>query len=194
MRSSCVECGHGTPKSFVAFPSQQDGQVCCSRFFTLRLTPVPECALTFFDRSEYHRNHVSPIGWIRRVVTRCRRIWSRMDVVTCVVTRWMTVPPVIERSNVVFFVVVQREVAVLEPRDLQLSRFHSTWIEPRVIRTDEAIRSELGLLVDPCEPLVCGQPIPDDFVPIEIDRCTADAVRSASTTSGVYLAITRSLE
>ena len=93
-----------------------------------------------FDRRENRREHVTPVRRMRGVLTRCRRVRSRMDVIERVVVRRVTVPSMVERPRLVFsafvvlLVVVDREVTVLVPRDLQAGRRDALRIEPRIVR------------------------------------------------------------
>jgi hypothetical protein len=73
----------------------------------------------------------------------------------------MPVPPVVERAILVLFVVMQREVPVLEPHDLETSARHAPRIESRIVVTRDAIRCELGLDVDSGEAVVRGESLCD---------------------------------
>jgi hypothetical protein len=97
-----------------------------------------------------------------------------MDVIAGIVTRRMSIPPMVERSLVVCFVVVEREVPVFEPDDFQTSSLDVFGVEPGVVQTHQTVGSELGLRLDSGETVVGSQALSDGIESVEVDWRTTE--------------------
>lgn len=108
-----------------------------------------------------------------------------------VVIRGVPIPPVVEHAILVLFVVMQREVPILEPHDLQASALHTPRIESEVVVAYDAIRRELWLGFDTSESVVRSESLFYDAQTVEIDRCTVAVVRRTRVISFAVYATVR---
>lgn len=99
----------------------------------------PEGSLLDFDLVENHRQHVTPLRRIWRIVAGCRCIQTQMGMVTHVIIWRMPAPSMVELALTMFFVVVYRKIPVLEPRDLKTSTLHALGAEPGIVVIDDTI-------------------------------------------------------
>lgn len=139
--------------------------------------PFPEGTLALLDLFKNGRKDIAPVLRARRILTRCWRIRSRMDMVTSVVGGWMSVPALVELSVLVGLVIVEREVTVFEPHNFQSSHLNALWVEPLVISTHQPVRSELRIDVDTGETAVSLQPVADYVESVEVDWRVAGSLR-----------------
>ena len=124
--------------------------------------PGPETTLAGFDLRKHRREDVTPVGRVCRIVTRRRGLWFRMDVVTGVVTRRMSIPPMIERPRLMTFVIVKREIPGFEPDNLQTGTPNPLRVEVPLVLTDQSVGREARLVIDFGEPIVCRETLSND--------------------------------
>ena len=85
-----------------------------------------------------------------------------MDVVTGVVIRRMSVPPVIECPRLVSFVIMEREISVFEPDNLETGTPNPLRVELPVVLTDQPFGREARLVINFGEPIVRRETISND--------------------------------
>ncbi|ELZ86933.1 hypothetical protein C454_00245 [Haloferax gibbonsii ATCC 33959] len=75
----------------------------------------------------------------------------------------------IECSLLVIFVVVEREVTVLEPDNLYSSILNTRWVEPCIVHADQPLRGEFRSVDYLIEPLVGSKSVSDDVQAVKIN-------------------------
>ncbi|ELZ68867.1 hypothetical protein C457_10666 [Haloferax prahovense DSM 18310] len=75
----------------------------------------------------------------------------------------------IERPLNVILVVMEREVAVLEPDNLYSSILNTRGVKPRIVHTDQPLRGEFRSVDYLREPLVGSKSISNDVQAVEIN-------------------------
>jgi hypothetical protein len=85
----------------------------------------------------------------------------------------VTIPAVIERAGSVAFVVVDGEIAVLEPHEFDACRLDFRGIQLLGVDTAELLRGDSRLGDNAGKPAVAGKPVIDCSQSVETDRRAA---------------------